>query len=74
MPSWTQTWPRRDGINAVKGVESGEGFAAPARTRGRESLEAMSASGIDRRDWDWHADPPARRLKPDQQQSVSAAA
>jgi chorismate synthase len=34
------------GINAVKGVEIGEGFAA-GRARGRESLEAMKASGID---------------------------
>ena len=34
------------GINAVKGVEVGEGFAA-GRARGRESLDAMSASGID---------------------------
>ena len=34
------------GINAVKGVEIGEGFAA-GRARGRESLEAMTASGID---------------------------
>jgi chorismate synthase len=34
------------GINAVKGVEIGEGFAA-GRARGRESLTAMQASGID---------------------------
>jgi chorismate synthase len=34
------------GINAVKGVEIGEGFAA-GRARGRESLDAMKASGID---------------------------
>ncbi|GAA4029858.1 chorismate synthase [Sphingomonas rosea] len=34
------------GINAVKGVEIGEGFAA-GRARGRESLAAMQASGID---------------------------
>ena len=34
------------GINAVKGVEIGEGFAA-SRARGRESLQAMQASGID---------------------------
>jgi chorismate synthase len=34
------------GINAVKGVEVGEGFAA-GRARGRESLAAMAASGID---------------------------
>lgn len=34
------------GINAVKGVEIGEGFAA-GRARGRESLDAMLASGID---------------------------
>ena len=34
------------GVNAVKGVEIGEGFAA-GRARGRESREAMLASGID---------------------------
>jgi chorismate synthase len=34
------------GINAVKGVEIGEGFAA-GRARGSESLAAMRASGID---------------------------
>ncbi len=34
------------GINAVKGVEIGEGFAA-GRASGRQSLEAMKASGID---------------------------
>jgi chorismate synthase len=34
------------GINAVKGAEIGEGFAA-GRARGRESLEAKQASGID---------------------------
>lgn len=34
------------GINAVKGVEIGEGFEA-GRARGRASLEAMTASGID---------------------------
>jgi chorismate synthase len=34
------------GINAVKGVEIGEGFAA-GRARGRTSLAAMQASGID---------------------------
>ena len=34
------------GINAVKCVEIGEGFAA-GRARGRESLDAMKASGID---------------------------
>ena len=34
------------GINAVKGVEIGEGFAA-ARLRGSDNLEAMKASGID---------------------------
>jgi chorismate synthase len=34
------------GINAVKGVEIGEGFAS-GRARGRESREAMLASGID---------------------------
>lgn len=34
------------GINAVKGVEIGEGFAA-GRASGRASREAMSASGID---------------------------
>ena len=34
------------GINAVKGVEIGEGFAA-GRARGRASREAMAASGID---------------------------
>lgn len=34
------------GINAVKGVEIGEGFAA-GRASGRASLEAMRASGID---------------------------
>ena len=34
------------GINAVKGVEIGEGFAA-ARARGSESLDAMKVSGID---------------------------
>ena len=34
------------GINAVKGVEIGEGFAA-GRARGSESLEAKQASGID---------------------------
>lgn len=34
------------GINAVKGVEIGEGFAA-GRARGSESLEAMQESGID---------------------------
>jgi chorismate synthase len=34
------------GINAVKGVEIGEGFAA-GRAGGRASLEAMKASGID---------------------------
>ncbi len=34
------------GINAVKGVEIGEGFAA-GRASGRASLEAMKASGID---------------------------
>ena len=34
------------GINAVKGVEIGEGFAA-SRMRGSENAEGMSASGID---------------------------
>ncbi|HET9334834.1 MAG TPA: chorismate synthase, partial [Sphingomicrobium sp.] len=34
------------GINAVKGVEIGEGFAA-ARARGSESMTARQASGID---------------------------
>lgn len=34
------------GINAVKGVEIGEGFAA-GRASGRASREAMAASGID---------------------------
>ena len=34
------------GINAVKGVEIGEGFAA-ARRQGSENVEAMQASGID---------------------------
>ena len=34
------------GINAVKGVEIGEGFAA-GRARGRQSMEAKQASGID---------------------------
>ena len=34
------------GINAVKGVEIGEGFAA-GRATGRASLDAMKASGID---------------------------
>ena len=34
------------GINAVKGVEIGEGFAA-GRARGSESQNAMTASGID---------------------------
>jgi chorismate synthase len=34
------------GINAVKGVEIGEGFAA-GRARGSESMEAKQASGID---------------------------
>ena len=34
------------GINAVKGVEIGEGFAA-ARRKGSESIDAMQASGID---------------------------
>jgi len=34
------------GINAVKGVEIGEGFAA-GRASGRASLAAMAASGID---------------------------
>lgn len=34
------------GINAVKGVEIGEGFAA-GRAKGSESLERMRASGID---------------------------
>jgi chorismate synthase len=34
------------GINAVKGVEIGEGFAA-GRARGSESLDAKLASGID---------------------------
>lgn len=34
------------GINAVKGVEIGEGFAA-GRARGRGSIEAMQASGVD---------------------------
>ena len=34
------------GINAAKGVEIGEGFAA-GRARGSESREAMAASGID---------------------------
>ncbi|WP_205481333.1 chorismate synthase [Sphingomonas arenae] len=34
------------GINAVKAVEIGEGFAA-GRAHGRESLEAMKSSGID---------------------------
>ena len=34
------------GINAVKGAEIGEGFAA-GRARGSESLEAKQASGID---------------------------
>ena len=34
------------GINAVKGVEVGEGFAA-GRDRGRESMDAKLASGID---------------------------
>lgn len=34
------------GINAVKGVELGEGFAA-ARLKGSENMEAMRSSGID---------------------------
>jgi chorismate synthase len=34
------------GINAVKGVEIGEGFAA-GRARGSESMEAKQASGVD---------------------------
>lgn len=34
------------GINAVKGVEIGEGFAA-ARLRGSENAQGMAASGID---------------------------
>lgn len=34
------------GINAVKGVEIGEGFAA-GRAKGKESLNAMRSSGID---------------------------
>ncbi len=34
------------GINAVKGVEIGEGFAA-GRARGSESMDAKQASGID---------------------------
>jgi len=34
------------GINAVKGIEIGEGFAA-GRARGSESMEAKQASGID---------------------------
>ena len=34
------------GINAVKGVEIGEGFAA-GRTRGSENVEGMRTSGID---------------------------
>lgn len=34
------------GINAVKGVEIGEGFAA-GRARGSESMEAKLASGVD---------------------------
>ncbi|RIX26819.1 chorismate synthase [Sphingomonas edaphi] len=34
------------GINAVKGVEIGEGFAA-GRARGKESLDATRTSGID---------------------------
>jgi chorismate synthase len=34
------------GINAVKGIEIGEGFAA-GRARGSESLDGMRASGID---------------------------
>ena len=34
------------GINAVKGVEIGEGFAA-GRAKGSESRDAMAASGID---------------------------
>jgi chorismate synthase len=34
------------GINAVKGVEIGEGFAA-ARIRGSENAQGMRASGID---------------------------
>ena len=34
------------GINAVKGVEIGEGFAA-GRARGSDSMEAKQASGID---------------------------
>ena len=34
------------GINAVKGVEIGEGFAA-GRARGSQSMEAKQASGID---------------------------
>ena len=34
------------GINAVKGVEIGEGFAA-GRRKGSESIEGMRASGID---------------------------
>ena len=34
------------GINAVKGIEIGEGFAA-GRARGSESMEAKTSSGID---------------------------
>ena len=34
------------GINAVKGVEIGEGFAS-GRARGSESMDAKQASGID---------------------------
>jgi chorismate synthase len=34
------------GINAVKGVEIGEGFSA-GRARGRDSMDAKQASGID---------------------------
>ena len=45
MPSSTPNWPAACmGINAVKGVEIGEGFGA-ARAKGSENVEAARAAG-----------------------------
>jgi chorismate synthase len=51
------------GINAVKGVEIGEGFAA-GRMKGSENALGMRASGDRRRHFDRQADRPQIAFKP----------
>ncbi len=54
------------GINAVKGVEIGEGFAA-GRASGRASLPLDAGERDRRRNRDRPSDPPARGVQADQQ-------